>query len=98
MAGGKRSGDDDTSKDRVVIQRVIHEVGGRSSYLALTKTNYYDWVLLMKVKLKVRALWSIIEDGGTNQQEEMMTFDALCGTVPSEMVPTIAKKETAKEA
>jgi hypothetical protein len=42
MAGGKRSGDDDTSKDEVVIQRVIHEVGGGSSYHALTKTNYSD--------------------------------------------------------
>jgi hypothetical protein len=52
VAGGKRSGDDDTSKNRVVIQRVIHEVGGGSSYPALTKTNYSDWALLMKVKLK----------------------------------------------
>jgi hypothetical protein len=56
IAGGKRSDDDNTSKDRVVIQMVIHEVGGRSSYPALTKTNYFDWALLMKVKLKVRAL------------------------------------------
>jgi hypothetical protein len=28
----------------------------------------------------------------------MMVIDALCGTVPSEMVSTIAKKETTKEA
>jgi hypothetical protein len=28
----------------------------------------------------------------------MMALDALCGVVPPEMVPTIAKKETAKEA
>jgi hypothetical protein len=77
MAGGKRFGDDDTSKDGVVIQRVIHEVGGGSSYPALTKTNYFDWA---------------------DQQGEMMALDALCGTVPPEMVPTIAKKETAKEA
>jgi hypothetical protein len=55
MAGGKRSSDDDTSKDGVVIQMVIHEVGGRSSYPALTKINYSDWTLLMKMKLKVRA-------------------------------------------
>jgi hypothetical protein len=67
MVGGKRSGDDDTSKDGVVIQRVICEVGSGSSYLALTKTNYFDWALLMKVKLKARALWSVIENGGTNQ-------------------------------
>jgi hypothetical protein len=98
MAGGKRSGDDETSKDEVVIQRVICEVGGRSSYPALTKTNYSDWALLMKVKLKARTLWSIIENGGTDQQEEMMALDALCDTVPPEMVPMLAKKETAKEA
>jgi hypothetical protein len=56
MEGGKRSDDDgDTSKDGVVIQRVIHEVGGRSSYPVLTKTNYSDWALLMKVKLKAWA-------------------------------------------
>jgi hypothetical protein len=98
MVGGKRSGDDDTSKDGVVIQRMIREVGDGSSYPALTKTNYFDWVLLMKVKLKTWALWSVIEDGGTNQQEEMMALDTLCGAVPQEMVPTITKKETAKEA
>jgi hypothetical protein len=52
---GKRA-DEDTSKDRVMIQRVIHEVGGGSRYPALTKINYYDWALLMNVKLKARAL------------------------------------------
>jgi hypothetical protein len=72
MAGGKRSGDDNTCKDGVVIQRVIRDVDGGSSYTALTKTNYSDWALLMKVKLKARALWSIIEDGSADQQEEMM--------------------------
>jgi hypothetical protein len=56
MAGGKRSGDDDTSKDEDVIQRVIREVGDGSSCPALTKTNYSNWALLMKVKLKKRAL------------------------------------------
>jgi hypothetical protein len=67
MAGGKRSGDDDTSKDEDVIQRVIREVGDGSSCPALTKTNYSNWALLMKVKLKKRALWSVIEDGGADQ-------------------------------
>jgi hypothetical protein len=98
MAGGKSTGDNDTSKDGVVIQRVIHEVGGGSSYPALTKTNYSDWALLMKVKLKAWSHWSVIEHGGTDQQEEMMALDALCGVVPPEMVLTITKKETAKEA
>jgi hypothetical protein len=77
---------------------VIREVNGGSSYHALTKTNYFDWTLMMKVKLKALVLWSIIENGGTDQQEEMMVLDAVCGAVPPEMVPTIAKKETTKEA
>jgi hypothetical protein len=56
MEGGKRTGDDDTSKDGVVIQMVNHEVGGGSSYPVHIKTNDSDWALLMKVKLKSWAL------------------------------------------
>jgi hypothetical protein len=41
---------------------------------------------------------SAIENGGADQHEEMMALDTLCGAVPPEMVPTIVKKETAKEA
>jgi hypothetical protein len=48
MTGKKADG---TSKDGVMIQRVIREVGGGTSYPALTKTNYSDWALLMKVML-----------------------------------------------
>jgi hypothetical protein len=51
----------------------------------------------MKVKLKVWALWSVIVDGGADQQEEMVVLDALCGAVPPEMMLTIAKKVTTKE-
>jgi hypothetical protein len=61
-------------------------------------TNYFDWALLIKMKLNARALWNIIEDGGIDQQEEMMALDALCGAVPLDMVPMITKKETMKEA
>jgi hypothetical protein len=62
---GKKA-DNNTSKDGVIIQRVIHEVGGGSSNPTLTKINYSNWTLLMMVKLKARALWSVIEDGGAN--------------------------------
>ena len=76
MSGKKP--EDNTSKDGIVIQRVICEVSGRGSYPVLTKTNYSDWALLMKVKLKARALWSVIEDGGADSQEEMMAFWTPC--------------------
>jgi hypothetical protein len=51
----------------------------------------------MKVKLKVWALWSVIVDGGADQQEEMVVLAALCSAVRSEMVLMIAKKVTTKE-
>lgn len=88
----------ETSSEGIVIQRVIREVGCVTSYPVLTKTDYSDWALLMKVKLKVRALWNAIKSGGAEAQEEMMVLDALCGAVPPEMVPTIAKKKMLKEA
>jgi hypothetical protein len=77
---------------------MVIRVGGGSSYPTTTKTNYSDWALLMKVKLKARALWSVIEIGDADQLEEMMVLDALCSAIPPEMVLTIAKKEMAKEA
>jgi hypothetical protein len=51
---GKKA--EDTSKEGVMIQRVICEVGSGASYPALTKTNYFGWMLLMKVKLKAHAI------------------------------------------
>jgi hypothetical protein len=59
-----------TPPKTVVIQRVIREVGGGSSYHTLIKTNYSDCALLINVKLKVWALWSVIDDDGTDQQED----------------------------
>jgi len=81
-----------------VVQRVIREVGGGTSYPALTKTNYSDWAALMKVKLMARALWAAVDPGGVDPQEDMMALDVLASAVPSEMVAAIANKETAKDA
>ncbi|WVZ58549.1 hypothetical protein U9M48_008815 [Paspalum notatum var. saurae] len=81
-----------------VMQRVIREVGGGTSYPALTKTNYSDWASLMKVKLKARALWAAVDPGGVDPQEDMMALDVLASAVPADMVSTVANKETAKAA
>ncbi|CAA7392031.1 unnamed protein product [Spirodela intermedia] len=88
MAGGKDG----------VVQRVIREVSAGTGFLMLTKTNYSDWALLMKVKLRARLLWTAIEKGGVEPHEDMQALDALCSAVPAEMWPVIADKETAKEA
>ncbi|CAA6674425.1 unnamed protein product [Spirodela intermedia] len=87
MAGGKDG----------VVQRVIREVSAGTGFPMLTKTNYSDWALLMKVKLRARLLWTAIEKGGVEPHEDMQALDALCSAVPPEMWPVIANKETAKE-
>jgi hypothetical protein len=92
--GGRNVG----SSGGTVVQRVIREVGGGTSYPALTKTNYIDWAALMKVKLKARALWAAVDRGGVDPQEDMMALDVLASAVPAEMVATIANKETPKAA
>ncbi|XP_078437633.1 uncharacterized protein LOC144708254 [Wolffia australiana] len=81
-----------------IVQRVIREVSAGTGFPMLTKTNYSEWALLMRVKLKAQLLWSAIEEGGAEPHEEMQVVDALCSAVPSEMWPVIAEKETAKEA
>jgi hypothetical protein len=93
---GKGDGSSGT-KDETVIKRVVREVGGGTSYPVLTQTNYSDRTCLMKVKLKVRALWRAIDVGGVDQQEEMMALDALCSAVPPEIATVIAEKDTVKE-
>jgi hypothetical protein len=60
--------------------------------------NYFDWTLLMKVKLKARGLWSVVECGGGDHQEDMMILDVVSSTVPLEIVFTVASKDTAKVA
>jgi hypothetical protein len=62
--GQRGSGGGDPSVSGTV-QQVIREVGGGSSYPTLTKTNYSDWPLLMKVNLKARGLWTVAESGGS---------------------------------
>jgi hypothetical protein len=46
LLGQRGSGGGDPSGGGAV-QRVIREVGGGSSYPTLTKTNYFNWALLM---------------------------------------------------
>ena len=91
-----------TGKDRgLVIHRVVKEGwGGPANYPVLTKANYNDWALLIKIKLEAKCLWGAIEPGGVAIERHMdrMALDAICSAVPSEMISTLAVKESAKEA
>jgi hypothetical protein len=63
MSTTKGGGKEETSSDGM-IQQVIHEVGSGSRYPTLTKTNYSNWAMLMKVQLNARGLWVAVEPGG----------------------------------
>jgi hypothetical protein len=42
----------------------VREIGvGTTKWPLLTKTNYTEWELIMKIKLQARNLWEAIEPG-----------------------------------
>lgn len=65
----------------------MRESGDSDQYLLLTKTNYYSWVVLMKLKLQARGMWmavnvdtnDYIDDDGRN------ALEAIALMVPLEM-------------
>lgn len=98
-SGGRASGSGGSDRG-LVIHRVVKEGGGPANYPLLSKTNYNDWALLMKIKLQARCLWAAIEPGGVAVElhEDRMALDAICSAVPPEMIGTLATKESAREA
>jgi hypothetical protein len=55
-------------------------------------------VLLIKVQLEARGLWSAVDPGNAEFQVHRMTLDAICSAVPPEMVTSLAMKDMAMEA
>jgi hypothetical protein len=45
----------------VVIDRVIKEASVSIQYPTLTRTNYNEWSLLMRVNLQAQGLWYAVE-------------------------------------
>jgi hypothetical protein len=64
----------------------------------LTKTNYSDWAMMMRVKLKARWLWVVVDKGDLDPQEDMMALDALMSVEPPVMLAIVADNKMVKEA
>ena len=64
----------------------------------LTKSNYHEWSLLMKVKLEARHLWDAIHVGGVRYEDDRRAMEALCASVPLDVAASIANKRTTKLA
>jgi transposase InsO family protein len=86
--------------ERLVVERVVEKVAsaGPVNYPLLTKTNYNDWALLMKIKMEARLLWAAVDPGDVDFQVDRMALDAICSAVPPEMISTLATKPSAREA
>jgi hypothetical protein len=77
----------------------LREIGvGPANWSLLTKMNYIEWTLIMKIKLQARNLWEAIEPGDVTLQEDRMALDAITSAVPHEMLASLGVKATAAEA
>jgi len=48
------------------VKKTLRDVGG-AQYPMLTRTNYAEWVVLMKVMLKARRLWAAVTVGAADE-------------------------------
>jgi hypothetical protein len=80
------------------MQAIVRDVDPDGGWPTLTKTNYVEWVAVMRVRLQVRHMWDAVRYGDVNYYEDLRALDALIAAVPSEMQFSLSKKQTAKEA
>ncbi|KAK1670210.1 hypothetical protein QYE76_058369 [Lolium multiflorum] len=84
-------------KDERIVERVYHG-GGGSQPPMLTKTNYQEWSLVMKVQMEAEGHWDVVNDlNGTNRDDRRALAYILKG-VPPELTRVLAIKDTAHDA
>lgn len=89
-------------RGQVVVERVVREATMSSVvYPTLTRTNYQDWALVMRVNMQAQGLWGAVEPEGddlVDYRQDRQALTAILRAVPAEMLATLAVKETAQEA
>lgn len=86
------------TRHEVVVERVVKEATGSVVYPTLTRTNYTEWALVMKVNLQAQGLWAAIDPGQADEQADRLALSAILRAVPQDMWARLAVKATAKEA
>ena len=77
--------------------RMVWEISG-ASWPTLTRTNYGEWTVTMKVKLRARRLWNAIDKGTDNEDDDMSALESILAAVPAEYREPLGAKNSAKEA
>src|SRR5438105_12485890 len=82
-------------REVVARERVIREGGGGAQYPVLTRTNYADWAIIMRVQLQAQGLWDVVNLGDIDDHEDRLALAALLRAVPSELVRILGAKDNA---
>lgn len=72
--------------------------GSTGQYPMLSKTNYYSWATLMKLKLQARSLSTVVNVGTNDFVDDRNALETIALGVPLELQGSIANKLTAKIA
>ena len=73
----------------------MREISG-TSWLTLTRTNYGEWSVTMKVKLRARGLSNAVDKGTDNEKDDMSALEAIIAAVPAEYREPLGAKSYAK--
>ena len=66
-----------------VVVHTVREVSS-TSWPTLTRTNYDEWAVTMKVKLRARRLWNAIDKGTDVEEDDMSALEAIIAAMPAE--------------
>ena len=80
-----------------VVVRTVREVSG-TSWPTLTRTNYGEWSVTMKVKLRARWIWNVVDKGTENEEDNMSALEAILTAVPPKYREPLGAKSSTKEA
>ena len=94
---GGSSGTVVAAQPRPEVVRTVREVSG-TSWPMLTRTNYGEWSVTMKVKLRAQRLWNAVDKGTDNEEDDMSALEAILTAIPVEYREPLGAKSSAKEA
>jgi hypothetical protein len=77
-----------------VVERVT---AGTLEFSMITKGNYYEWALVMKVNLEAMSLWNAVESDSVECHDDRMGLAAILHAVPAEMKSSITERKSATE-
>jgi hypothetical protein len=88
-------------EQRVTVEQVIKEASTSVQYSTLTRTNYNEWSLVMKVNMQAQGLWHIVEpeeEDIIEYREDRLALAAILRVLPPEMLTSLATKRTAQSS